>query len=262
MNTQLNFNRYKRFFAIGCSFTRYWWPTWADLMAKEMPEAEYYNLAEPGAGSIYIVSRLAEAHSKFNFCETDLVGIMWSTFTREDRWVHGKWLTSANIYKDCKPCYPPGWLKRCADPLGYLIRDLGFMTLSNGFLKSLNCTSVEFFAQSVADYLLYDQKYLIDSEINKVLTVYKDTIERTNKYSLLTHMTDENGNMKLWGNHDKSFGDSHPSPLMAYDYLIKLNIPLTDISKQHATETEQAMSGERVNIRALSLGTDRYIDLL
>lgn len=253
MFSQIDFNKYKRFFAIGCSFTRYLWPTWADLLSKEMPNAEYYNLGRGGAGNLYISLRLAEAHSRFNLCDTDLVAIMWSTFPREDRWINGHWLTIGNVYRQENPLYTPGWIKRCADPVGYVIRDLGLMTLTNEFLKPLECTFVELFAQSIEHHLSYDPNFLIHHEINNILTLYKDTVTRI-KYPLLTHMTDDSNNIKLWTNLNKTHEDSHPSPLTAYEYLMKLNFPLTKLAKEHAIKTEQLIY-ESDDIKSLRLDT-------
>ena len=59
-----NFNnldpsKYKRFFAIGCSFTEWFWPTWANIIAEEHPHLEFKSYAKPGAGNLYISTMLA-----------------------------------------------------------------------------------------------------------------------------------------------------------------------------------------------------------
>ena len=46
----IDFNKYKRVFAFGCSFTNYIYPTWADLIMHEMPSAECYNFGKAGGG--------------------------------------------------------------------------------------------------------------------------------------------------------------------------------------------------------------------
>lgn len=240
MSIQLNYSKYKRFFAFGCSFTYNLWPTWADLLSKEMPHAEYYNFGHMGAGNLLISLRLTEINTKFKFCDTDLVAVMWSHHSREDRWIKGNWLASGNVFLRNSPQYPPGWVKRCADPIGYVIRDLGLMTLCNGLLKSSSCDFVEFFSQSPIDFLnLYSKSddHLI---LNRIFDVYHDVVERI-KYPLLTHMTDENNNVKVWTNHNGKIKDRHPSPMAAYNYLMKLDFPLTELSKTYAIDSENAM---------------------
>ena len=44
---------YSRFFAFGCSFTSYYWPTWADIIGQEFSD-RYYNLAMCGAGNEFM----------------------------------------------------------------------------------------------------------------------------------------------------------------------------------------------------------------
>lgn len=95
---KLEFSKYKRFFAFGCSFTKYCWPTWADIVSKEMPDAEYVNCGLHGSGNQLISYRIAEANTRYKFTDTDLVMVLWSTYFREDRWVNGKWLAHGNIY--------------------------------------------------------------------------------------------------------------------------------------------------------------------
>ena len=57
----LDLTQYKRHFTFGCSFTNYYWPSWADVIANAMPDAGYVNTAKPGAGNSYIVAKLSQA---------------------------------------------------------------------------------------------------------------------------------------------------------------------------------------------------------
>ena len=52
--SEISLGKYDRFITLGCSFTRYRWATWSDLLAKDMPDAEYINLGKCGAGNSYI----------------------------------------------------------------------------------------------------------------------------------------------------------------------------------------------------------------
>jgi len=55
----MDFKKYKRFFAFGCSFTQYHWPTWANIISKEFKES--YNYGQVGAGNFFIYQSLMEA---------------------------------------------------------------------------------------------------------------------------------------------------------------------------------------------------------
>ena len=48
----IDIKKYKRFFAFGCSFTRYEWITWADIIAYHIKES--YNYGRSGGGNSYI----------------------------------------------------------------------------------------------------------------------------------------------------------------------------------------------------------------
>jgi hypothetical protein len=58
----LNPSKYKRLFTFGCSFTRYLWPTWADILAEDIPY--YENWGCGGAGNLYISNAIMEAHNR------------------------------------------------------------------------------------------------------------------------------------------------------------------------------------------------------
>jgi hypothetical protein len=48
----------KRLFVVGCSFTKYHWPTWADMLGKEYDHFE--NWGNSGLGNRAIAERLTE----------------------------------------------------------------------------------------------------------------------------------------------------------------------------------------------------------
>ena len=87
----------KRLFTLGCSYTNYWYPTWADWLGSEF---NYYeNLGMSGLGNRGIFNRLSELIYKRKVNENDHVIIEWSTPTREDRYFSGKgWLPKGSIY--------------------------------------------------------------------------------------------------------------------------------------------------------------------
>lgn len=71
-----------RLFTFGCSFTSYFWPTWADFVGLNF---DYHqNWGKPGAGNFYISSSVYECNSKHNIKEDDVVLIMFSHFNRYD----------------------------------------------------------------------------------------------------------------------------------------------------------------------------------
>ena len=69
---------YNRFFAFGCSFTYYKWPTWADFLYAGKVSAEYQNWALPGGSNDFIFHSLTECDAANSITDQDLVCIMWS----------------------------------------------------------------------------------------------------------------------------------------------------------------------------------------
>jgi hypothetical protein len=75
-----------RLFTFGCSYTRWHWPTWADIIARDIG-CHYENWAEPGLGNVGIQHKMLECDLKNKFTADDLVLVAWSGWTREDRYL-------------------------------------------------------------------------------------------------------------------------------------------------------------------------------
>lgn len=234
----IDFNKYKRFFTFGCSFTSHVYPTWADVISVEMPNAEYYNFGNSGGGNLFISVSMAEANRRFNFTETDLIMVMYSTFYREDRWFDGKWQLGGNIYNN--GLYDNAFVGKYADPTGYVIRDLGLIEMSTRFIKSLPCTSYCMIATGWDHERLYDDH---GGEIERrALELYKDTLAQFPP-SLLD--LEFNGRWtpqvtRYYGNGVLT-GDPHPRPIRYRNYLQKIGMPLTKLSDDYVNDVEEKL---------------------
>lgn len=132
----LNPNQYKRFFAFGCSFTNYYWPTWADIIGHDIPV--YENWAERGAGNHFIFNSVIEADARHKFNKDDLVIIMWSTKEREDRYSNGKWIHDTNMTQE--KTYGKNWVTQFGtDFKSFLMRDLAYIKSIQNFLELREC---------------------------------------------------------------------------------------------------------------------------
>jgi hypothetical protein len=92
-------NNYKRIFTFGCSFSNYAWPTWADVIAIQT-KIPVYNGAIAGLGNVGILHRLLEYDLKFKFNDDDLVLVMWTSWSREDRFLDGSWKNVGNVFNN------------------------------------------------------------------------------------------------------------------------------------------------------------------
>jgi len=132
----LNTHKYKRFFAFGCSFTNYLWPTWADIIAHNMPN--YENWGKGGAGNQFIFNSIIECNRRNNFNEDDLVVVMWTSCSREDRYVDNSWLVAATENRE--KIYGKAWAKQFANQgKGLMIRDFATIDATQQLLDSFKC---------------------------------------------------------------------------------------------------------------------------
>lgn len=236
----IDYNKYKRVFAFGCSFTNYVFPTWADIIINEMPNSESHNFGRAGAGNHYIACSIAEANTRFKFNETDLVMVMYTTAFREDRYIDGRWRTNGNIYN--QQFYDKNFVKKYVDPVGCVVRDLALIEMSRRYVEMLPCDT--FLLRSSP--LEHEAADLLDSNMSNVIDVYKDM------YTDFPPTIQETMFPQGWvgkierGTPGNMFLDSHPLPIDYYNYLIKLGVNLTD--KEYAEKsTEMAFQAKPDN---------------
>jgi len=225
---EVDFAKYKRFFTFGCSFTSYDWPTWADVLASEMPNAEFYNFGHCGGGNSMISNRIVEADTRYKFTDTDLIIPMWTTFCREDRYINGNWMAIGNMFTQSE--FNEDFVMKYCDPMGYLLRDLAIITITSTYLKSL---SSDFFMLNGVpyDYQIFSKGKSYPT-LENILEVYKDTISLTLPTLIDLELGGEfqNGHVYITEHNGKLYKDYHPHPLNYYGYLKKLGIPLTSNS--------------------------------
>ena len=88
----------KRIFTYGCSFTSWRWPTWPHILQHALPDYQVNDRAFEGKGNIAILHDLLEDDLKHKFTEDDIILIVWTGWTREDRFHDGVWLCDGNIH--------------------------------------------------------------------------------------------------------------------------------------------------------------------
>ena len=120
-----------RLFVFGCSFTKYYWPTWADIIGQEF---DYYeNWGEIGSGNLRIAHRVTECVYKNQIGPNDTICIMWSGISREDRYRDNLWRT-AN--PDIKEYF---FSKPVIDDRADTILNLGIVAMIHNLLENIKC---------------------------------------------------------------------------------------------------------------------------
>lgn len=222
----LNLQKYKRVFTFGCSFTRYIWATWADIIGYEIGIEKLYNFGKSGAGNYFICNSIMEADQLYNLTSDDLVMVMFTNPSREDRIVQGRWISPGNIYS--QNMYDSGFMKYWDDTHG-LLRDLSLIKMVTGFLKSKN---IDFHLMSMVpiDTSMGGTKLETPECLNDyVLAVTKDikpsileVIFNGNWHSIQPRSITKStiANHPIFGNG--WYEDNHGHPKDYLEYLLKL----------------------------------------
>ncbi len=210
----IDFSKYKRFFAFGCSMTAYHWPTWADIISQEIPES--YNYGKSGAGNLFISSSIVEAHHRHNFNENDLVMCMWSGIAREDRYVNNYWQTPGNIFT--QDYYDEKFIRQYADIRGYILRDMSLISLTIGFLENLD-VDCHMLNMMPFNFLQLDREYDKESN-NDIFYLFRDTLEKIKPDLSTIELNNEWPSRSIYHNPGQTV-DYHPSTRQYYQYLQK-----------------------------------------
>jgi hypothetical protein len=149
---------YKRAFLFGCSFTRYIWPTWADMLTYYNPDIDVFNFARSGMGNVGISYRIMEADVQFNFNVEDLIIVMWTHWNRKDLFSKGEWITEGNIFNS--DYYGKEYIKKYWTMEHSVIENLGSIILAN---KSYNIND-QYSLLHLEDYRNMKQKQFKQSE--------------------------------------------------------------------------------------------------
>ena len=235
------FNNYKRCFTFGCSFTRYKWPTWSDIIKQEIPETINYGKA--GAGNLYISNQLVEANLRHNFNKDDLVIIMWSSVTREDRYRHNHWITSGNIttQNNISAKFVYDWF----DYRFYLMRDLGLIELTRQYMKSGHA---DFQMWNMASFEIDDMisnnlsDEMKDTNYDDIKQLYAPTLAAIKPDILSTVFDGVWPQTPIRGhNSTGQTADYHPTPAHHLEYISKClpNHNITEKMKRFVAHTNQ-----------------------
>lgn len=227
---KIDFKKYKRLFAFGCSFTDYHWPTWANILSQEIPDTKIFG--KSGAGNFFIYQSLIEANIRYNITKDDLVMIMFSNVTREDRFIYdrGGWITPGNLFHQSE--YDEHFMKTSFCHHGYLMRDLNLIYGCKTLLDSIGCDHE---LMSIVPFESLKSDGLMMQGVDYLLDFHKDTLSQI-KPSVFETVFKNDWNTRLprpkykvcWTT--EKYVDNHPTPLEHFEYL-KLTFPDTTFAQ-------------------------------
>lgn len=262
-------------YTFGCSFTRYGWSTWADILGRYADH--YENFGKRAAGNYFVFYQLIDFITTRDFEENDVIAVCWAPSFREDRIKDNIWMHSGPLLKLRTKEYDEDFVDKFFDPIHYLKRDRCFISASIEILEAKNIKYVMF---SVDEVLLgfenlngFFRKALYNIKKN-LLTKYilrkkdlpgnKDDsyLKHENKllypmFEYLESSHQENRERPLskysW-DPEKVFEDDHPTPLEHLDYVKNIILPkfpfTVEIAPEHVKtlEAENKKIFERVNV--------------
>ena len=122
-----------RLFTFGCSYTRYTWPTWANIIAYDR-NLSLYNFGLEGLGNRGIAIRMFEADMKYKFKNDDIICILWSSWDREDRFRDNRIDPQGSVFSNDK-VYGRKWIKKYYDDSNKIMKNIYDIYATNKIYK-------------------------------------------------------------------------------------------------------------------------------
>ena len=234
-----------RLFALGCSFTSYNWPTYADIVGRSYDHFE--NLGISGIGNRAIFERLIELDVKNKLTADDIVIVQWSGIHRWD--VHlpafKGWQGKGTIMGETSS-YNEEWIQNYWDEKSYIMHTCHFVLAARAYLESKGCrwifTSLNNILDDVNQYGEFDN-YLAELKKINWLPNMTEWLEKggyqkakffsqTNKFGVISNA------------FRTEFFDEHPTPLAHYDYAEQYLKPLLgiELDRQFAEQAEELVT--------------------
>jgi hypothetical protein len=236
-----------RIFAFGCSFTKYFWSTWPEIIAYDL-DVPFYNYGKSGGGNQYITNSVVQANAVHQFTKDDLIIVSWTNVCREDRWREGGWVTPGNIYN--QNFFDEKFVKEWADPIGYMVRDFASINLVHNLIRNSGaqyhmlsmCDIVNQIDQNGGGFIV-DQRY--KEHYSKLCELYKTDIKNILPSFFSVLWNNDIYRNKIVADRDKIgelFSDGHPDP---WDHLTYLKLVFSD--HQFKDETIDKVSQVQTN---------------
>jgi len=237
----LDLTKYKRFFAFGCSFTDYHWPTWADIIGGEFPD-QYFNFGNTGSSNDFIFRSVIEANQIHNFQPDDLIIIQWTEFLRDAGWRPDSGLSGCGsiLQNHQYTIYTEEHFQKL-DPREFIKRDLEYIKTTTTFLKHCN---VDYFMFSMNDATNPDGAY-IRPDLGPLIDFYQDVVDELFPSFEETVRWAEQPGVKT-SQHE--WPDTHPSPAMHLTHLLTIfpNMKIKDETVDLVNNVENKLRNNKV----------------
>lgn len=227
-----------RLFTFGCSMTEYKWPTWADIISREFDHFE--NWGKGGGGNGYIFNSLSECIVRNKCNKNDNIVVMWSSITREDRYVNSEWVTLGNVY-NTNGYYDDAYTRKYIDHRGLLLRDIAYIHAAKCMLEYYNIqyqfTSMLPLVDVHSDGKTGDKL----TDVSDVMETYHDIVS-----TIRPSLSEVLSSNTQWGRTSVA-GDGHPTPMIHLKYA-EVAMPqciIQESTKEWVTEVEKLVRSNK-----------------
>jgi len=212
--------------AFGCSFTRYQWPTWADLLNQIEPCVNY---GSPGTGNKAIYTRMANALFTGKITQgVDRVTIQWTGHTRYDLWLGPKqWQQLGNVWNQTGDSpVTSAFLQHLWSDQDALIQTL-ILVQSAALLLNYHKIAYHFvFMNNLRSFTLETGNHSL-GPYPDLLDPHWQNFDKLNRSELsMTDWVKQSRKTRKpclwqWDKHRPASDDLHPEPWEAYTYAKK-----------------------------------------
>jgi len=245
----------QRLFVFGCSFTKYRWAMYGELLAHEL-KVPFYNYGMPMSGNSYIFNMLVQANQIYKFNKDDLVIVQWSTIEREDRYINNHiscpdgWFHAGAIHTMFTDLFDEHFIQNCDNAVHYMMSTFAMIQAADAILTA---TGSQFEMLQMPD--LSEQFFIgVDPDEDKenairLVALYKNVLNKINPgfYEVLwnSKFHCENKIASIKKIH-KQCNDLHPLP---HENAIYVNTIFDNILSDKTIKLAENTSKEIIDYR-------------
>ena len=187
----------------------------------------------------YIQTILSQAKRKLSLTDKDLVGICWSTFYREDKFIKGEWRTPGNIFNIGNKIFSQDYYDNHVDVEGMTMRDCAIIDTVTQSLKREKFDSFGLMGVGLNGQGYYagrppEETFPLQTLYNNLDTM-QPCLWTYNECQWPVHYTYKSI-------HDgKDFPDYHPSSPIYRNWLKHIGFPMGADSKNYAEFCDDIM---------------------
>jgi hypothetical protein len=204
-----------RLITLGCSYTRYHWPTWADVVGRSFDQFE--NWGHAGIGNRAIFERLVEVLLFSNPSASDVVIVQWThphrfdQHNKDDAW-HQGWIPKGHIHGYQR--YEDDWIKDYWNEYSYIMHTGNFISAAKSLLEHQGCRWYFMSSQDLENDFLYSKDF------EKYLEVYRsiDWLPPIGDWFEKSQHPTRWLKKKISPIHIRDIEDLHPTPIAHYYY--------------------------------------------